>query len=99
MESLAGLVCAAEIVLETGEVASRFGDAERVDARSAKLCERARAMRDAGGDLDDVIFTTLDRVHLFVFDETRSRVLYAESERATGNIAMTRFALEALAAS
>ena len=99
IEALAGLVCAAVIELETGEVIDRFGDVERVDAIAEGLCERARAMRDAGGVPDDVIFTAPERFHLLVYDKVGARVMYAESDRETGNVAMTRFALEALASS
>ena len=56
-------------------------------------------MRDAGGVPDDVIITAPERFHLLVYDKVGARVMYAESDRETGNVAMTRFALEALASS
>ena len=99
IDEVSGLVCAAVLDLDTGEVLERFGDGARVDALAAGLCERARAMRDAGGIPDDMIFTAPNRFHLLVYDEVGARVMFAESDRETGNVAMTRFALEAMASS
>ena len=99
IDEVAGLVCAAVLDLDTGEVIERFGDAERVDALADGLCARARSMRDAGGVPDDMIFTAPGRFHLLVYDKVDARVMYAESDRETGNVAMTRLVLEAMASS